>query len=298
MIEITLFGHVGVVVDGCVVSGLSRKQRHVLAILALEPGVPVSKERLADLLWEGEPPTSYIGTLDSYVCTLRRRLGLQAGRTSVLATTQAGFVLQEDAEVDLSHFRACVRLPARATNAEVVDRAERALEIADLELLVDAPYAEWAVRARDAVSAALVELCAHGAQRANALGEPHRAAHLATAAVHRDPVCEDAWRQLMLAHWFSGRRARALAAYGQLRQVLSDELGDEPGQESQQLYLAILGDSAEPVTHHAEDPFTDLRAILQLLRQTLESTPGVRVPARDAALSEVAARALTMAATG
>jgi DNA-binding SARP family transcriptional activator len=298
VMEITLFGHVEVVVDGIPITGLSRKQCQVLAILALEPGVPVSKERLADLLWEGDPPTSYVGTLDSYVCTLRRRLGLRAGRTSVLATTQAGFVLQEDVVVDLSRFWACVRLPAEATNAEVVAHAERALAIADLELLVDAPYAEWAARARDVVSTALVELCAHGAQRANALGETQRAVHLATAAVRRDPVCEDAWRQLMLAHWFSGRRARALAAYGELRQVLCDELGDEPGQESQQLYLAILGDSAEPVTQRVEDPFTDLRAILQLLRQTLESTPGVRVPARDAALSEVAARALTMAAAG
>src|SRR4051794_19733562 len=93
MIEISLFGQVCVRADGQVVDGLSGKQRQILAILALDAGSPVSKERLADLLWQGSPPVSYIGTLDSYVCVLRRSLGLKAGRSSQLAPTEAGFLL-------------------------------------------------------------------------------------------------------------------------------------------------------------------------------------------------------------
>ena len=173
MIDIRLFGHVRVEVDGAVVAGLGGKQRQILAILALEPGCPVSKERLADLLWEGDPPASYVGTLDSYVCVLRRHLGLRAGRMSELATTEAGFVLAVETPVDLSRFWALVRVPADATSREVVARAERALAVADGELLADVRYADWAVRARDEVATALVEPgCVLGAQRANALGEP------------------------------------------------------------------------------------------------------------------------------
>jgi DNA-binding SARP family transcriptional activator len=297
MIEISLFGQVCVRADGEVVGGLSGKQRQILAILALDAGSPVSKERLADLLWQGSPPASYIGTLDSYVCVLRRSLGLKAGRSSQLATTEAGFILHtgDDVRVDLAAFRGLAALAEEATNEGVVAAVEDALALLHGDLLSDVPYADWAVRARDSFRREVVELCLSGAQRANALGQTGRAARLARAAIDRDPVCEDAWRQLMLAHWFSGRRGSALAAYGELRAAMSDYLGDEPGRDSQDLYLAILRDTSDSGAETTVDHGSELRTLLRLLRQALDCTPGVRAPARDSALSEVATRALAAA---
>ena len=109
-------------------------------------------------------------------------------------------------------------------------------------------------------------------------------------------VCEDAWRQLMLAHWFSGRRGRALAAYGELRAALAEEVGDEPSNETYQLYLTILRDASDADERHLEDERAELTTLLRLLRQALDCMPGVRAPARDAALSEVAMQALAGAA--
>jgi DNA-binding SARP family transcriptional activator len=297
MIEISLFGQVCVRADGHVVDGLSGKQRQILAILALDAGSPVSKERLADLLWQGSPPVSYIGTLDSYVCVLRRSLGLKAGRSSQLATTEAGFVLHtgEDVHVDLARFRELAELAEEATSERVVAAVEDALALVHGDLLSDVPYADWAVRARDSFRREVVELSLCGAQRANAIGRTGRAARLARVAIEHDPVCEDAWRQLMLAHWFSGRRGAALAAYGELRAAMSDFLGDEPGRDSQELYLAILRDTSDAGAEATVDHGSELRTLLRLLRQALECTPGVRAPARDSALSEVAIRALAAA---
>ena len=96
----------------------------------------------------------------------------------------------------------------------------------------------------------------------------------------------------MLAHWFSGRRARALAAYGRLRQVLVDQLGDDPAHESQE---PTWPSSATPPDRAQPRSTTTARssaALLRLLRQALDDIPGVRAPARDAALSEVAMLAL------
>jgi DNA-binding SARP family transcriptional activator len=106
MISIELFGEVRVSRDGEPCSKLQLKQRQILAILALSPGQPVPRERLADQLWDGAPPASYLATLDSYMCVLRRALRLEAGRSSTLATTPAGFVLQLDdrVEIDLHWF--------------------------------------------------------------------------------------------------------------------------------------------------------------------------------------------------
>ena len=96
MLQIRLFGPTVVLTDGdnSQVSDLGGvKPRQILEILAANPGAPVTKDRLADLLWDGEPPKSYVGTLESYVCVLRRRLGLGPGRTSPLATTSNGYLL-------------------------------------------------------------------------------------------------------------------------------------------------------------------------------------------------------------
>jgi DNA-binding SARP family transcriptional activator len=294
MLEISVLGEVTVRVDGREVTDVRGKPRQVLEILALHAGTPVSKERLADLLWEGTPPASYVSTLDSYVCVLRRQLGLSAGRRSQLATTDAGFRLETGADVqtDLSLFRALARSTEDAGNADVVDRAEQAMALVAGDLVSDVPYAEWAVRARDAFAREVVELCLRAAQRANALGDSDRAQRLARAAVERDAVCEDAWRQLMLAHWFAGQRGAAIAAYGELREAMAECLGDEPGQDSQQLYLTILRDTSEVGSSPVDDQRSELRLLLRLLRQALDCTPGVRAPARDGALSEVAMLAL------
>ncbi|MGA8210810.1 MAG: BTAD domain-containing putative transcriptional regulator [Nocardioidaceae bacterium] len=298
MIEISLFGAVAVQVDGVATPHLSAKQRHVLAILALAEGAPVSRERLADQLWEGAPPVSYVSTLDSYVCLLRRSLGLAAGRRSRLATADGGFRLDVGAEieVDVASFRALARVPEEATSRDVVARAEQALQLLRRgELLADVPYAEWGRHAREDLRRSAVDLFLAGAQRANALGMSDRAVALARAATDRDPVCEDAWRQLMLAHWFSGRRAAALSVYAELRGALLDHLGEEPGSESRQLYLTVLRETSEQAPQQTDDSGSELRTLLRLLRQTLEGIPGVRTPARDAALSEVAVLALASA---
>ena len=168
MLEIDLFGGTRARVDGVDVGPLSGKQRQILAILALEVGTPVAKGGSADLLWEGSPPGSYVGTLDSYLCVLRRRLALGAGRGSLLATTQAGFMLADDAsvQIDLARFRRLARQAADATSHEVVALAEQALAIAQGDLVADAPYADWAVRVRDAFR--------RRARRPGAAGRPAR----------------------------------------------------------------------------------------------------------------------------
>ena len=79
MIDIKLFGPT--VISGAgtrlVASDLGgSKPRQLLEMLALDLGTPIAKDLLAERLWDGRPPASYIATVESYVCSLRRRLGL------------------------------------------------------------------------------------------------------------------------------------------------------------------------------------------------------------------------------
>src|SRR5215217_5855697 len=87
-IRVELFGATAVVLpDGSRVTDLGGiKPRQVLEMLALSVGAPVSKDRLVEQLWGGNPPRTFMATLESYISLLRRRLGVGRGRGSALAT--------------------------------------------------------------------------------------------------------------------------------------------------------------------------------------------------------------------
>ncbi|MFJ9668967.1 AfsR/SARP family transcriptional regulator [Streptomyces sp. NPDC101219] len=55
-----------------------------------------------------------------------------------------------------------------------------------------------------------------------------------------NPLHEPHWLQLMLALYRSGKQAEALAAYIKLRQILAENMGVDPGQQLQDLYLRML----------------------------------------------------------
>src|SRR3954451_10410465 len=298
MISISLLGPTEVTVDGRRIpsSALAGRQRKILQILALESASAVPKDRLADLLWDGEPPASYVGTLESYVCVLRRTLGLASGRTSLLATTAKGYVLDAHAvRVDVREFRKLVAGAASGSAIDVVTATTAALQLVRGELLAEEPYAAWAVRERDDFTRTLVAACAHAAQLANAIGHLEEAELLARRAVEADPLCEEGWQQLMRVLWLTDRQCDALRAYAELRQALLDDLGEEPGMQSQQLYLAILRDTPTASANRATDEVGELRTLMLLLRQVLDVLPGVGAPPSDAALTTVAARVCSQA---
>jgi DNA-binding SARP family transcriptional activator len=296
MLRIRLFGPTIGVVGGRTVSAHELggvKPRQILEILACDVGSPVAKDQLAEQLWSGSPPAGYVGTLESYVCVLRRQLGAGAESRVLLRTTSHGYLLDPDhVTVDLSDHRRLVAAALSSVGEASLDLTESAFALVTGTLLASEPYADWAVRARQAFQRESVGTFVRAAQLATATGDHGRAVTWATRAVLADGLSEDAGQQLMRALWFAGRRSQALRVYAELRQSLLEELGDEPGEDTQGLYLAILRDSESPRRRDTMDAAGELRVLLRLLRQVIELTPGVRAPASDARLSEVAVAAL------
>ena len=60
-----MLGPFEVVDGGRAVDLGAAKQRALLALLLLETGKVVSSDRLADLLWNGDPPAQATGTLQA-----------------------------------------------------------------------------------------------------------------------------------------------------------------------------------------------------------------------------------------
>jgi DNA-binding SARP family transcriptional activator len=294
MWDIKVFGTTAVTTSAGVVTAGAMggvKPRQILEILVAEAGNPVPKDRLAELLWNGEPPRSYVGTLESYVCVLRRRLSAGTdGRGSAIVTSTQGYVLDlADVRVDLVELRRLLRAARTSTPRESVQGVERALGLVRGELFASEAYAPWADRERAVVQRELVTACTQAAEQALALGDVASAARLAAAAVGQDGLAEQAAHVLIRALWSGGRRSDALRAYLELRQAMVTELGTEPGQRTQALYLEILRDEPAPA-RRAGDGRAEVATLMRLLRQALETIPGVEVPDSDWALSQVASR--------
>lgn len=293
MLEITLFGPTTVVLhDGSRLTAGELggvKSRQILEVLALTPGVPVAKEQLAERLWDQRPPRTYLATLESYVCVLRRALKLERGRAAAVATTSRGYVLREDqVRVDVVEVRRRLR-DAAVVGSENARRVEEAVRIAMVPLLASDHGADWVVAERDSLGRALVEGCSQAAANALTCGETELAVSLAVSAIALDPMAEAAVRTVMRAWHAAGRRADALRAYAALRQVLAEELGLGPARETHEVYLQILRSEGATLRRDADgEAHTEVRALLELLRQVLSSVPGLELPSSDRGLAEAA----------
>lgn len=295
MLYITLFGTTTITTPNGIVHDEAlggHKPRQILEILALTPGIPVAKERLADLLWDGNPPRSFVGTLESYVCLLRRALGLSRGRASALRTVTHGYVLDaEHVRVDLAEFRSLVRQASAASQdpCAAQRRLKRAIGMVDGELLAGETYASWAAHEQAQFRGELVSACNLSARHALALSEPETAVEMSHHAVALDKFAEEAWRLLIRALADCGRESEALRAYAELRQHLATELGADPSPASSMLYLQILRAKTVENPGSGSDPHEEVRILVGLLREAVAAIPGMPHRCSDRALALVTA---------
>ncbi|MGI5160033.1 BTAD domain-containing putative transcriptional regulator [Microbispora sp. CA-102843] len=237
--------------DGRVIDLGPRKQRAVLAVLALEPGRIVSLDRLIDELWADEPPSSATATLQSYVSNLRKVL--EPGRRprtppAVLLTREPGYLLSvAPGQVDLARFVSWVedgrRALARREYAAVLGLIDRALESWRGEPLAEFAAYEFAQPA----IARLAELRAVAVEdrfeARLAMGDGPSCVADLERLVEAYPYRERLWSLLVLALYRSGRQTDALGALRRVRALLAEEMGLQPGPELRRLEQAVLEQS-------------------------------------------------------
>jgi DNA-binding SARP family transcriptional activator len=73
-LRVLILGPLVVERDGREVDLGGPRQRSVLAALLLAHGRPVSLDRLIDVVYEGDPPPSAVGSMQAYISLLRRGL--------------------------------------------------------------------------------------------------------------------------------------------------------------------------------------------------------------------------------
>ena len=217
----------------------------MLARLAIGDGQVVTVDRLVEDVWAGDPPTTAVNTLQSYVSLLRRGLG----DPSLLRREGPGYILavRRD-QLDVARFEDLVSEGLEA----VADAPDVALAKLDAALdewrgpaLADVADEEWARSAAVAWGELRITALEGRFDALLALGRHAEAAGELERATEEHPLREGLARRLMIALYRSGRQADALRAYSRTRNVLAEELGLDPTPELVELQTAILNHDPE-----------------------------------------------------
>ena len=112
--ELRVLGPMEVYINGAVAELTGARRRALVAMLGVRPGQALSREEIAEALWDGRPPPSAASTVKGYVSKIRTVLGDDA-----LRTTPAGYAFQlARPDVDATRFEDAVRRSMTATAAD------------------------------------------------------------------------------------------------------------------------------------------------------------------------------------
>jgi DNA-binding SARP family transcriptional activator len=224
---------------------LGHRDRVVLAALVARAGQVLTPDELADAVWGEQPPVSWHKNLQGCISRLRRALGGDG-----IVTTSQGYRLTVPADtMDAGQFE---RLVSRAEEMVRLGESDRAAYTAAQALALWRGRAlpeleEWPPGLAEAGRLTQLRLAAEELHLDAQLraGQRQDAVASARALVSAAPTRERRWALLALAQYQSGDQVAALQTLRQLRALLRNELGVDPGPDAEALQQAILRQDPE-----------------------------------------------------
>ncbi|MEZ5115696.1 MAG: BTAD domain-containing putative transcriptional regulator [Candidatus Nanopelagicales bacterium] len=236
-----VLGPVGLEVDGAEADLGGPLPRRLLCVLLEARGRAVPVEVLVDELWDLDPPGRPQASIQGYVSGLRRALGPHRGD---LSHGPGGYRLRvAEGALDADAFAAEVERGRVTLAAGDAGGAADEFRTA-LGRWRGRPYDELLPGRGESERTRLADLRA-GAEEdlleaRLALGEAAAVAAEAEALIERAPLRERRWALLALATYRDGRQGDALGCLRQVRRLLADRLGIDPGPALQDLERRIL----------------------------------------------------------
>ena len=261
MLRISVLGPVRAEHNGAALALRGPKQRALLAIIALEANLVVSRDRLIDGLWGERPPPGVEHALDTQISLLRRALN---GNGARIARTAPGYALEiEPDAVDVHRFdrlaaagRAALGAGRSAAAAALLRDALALWRGPALADVISVPFAAAAARDLEERRIAAVEDRVE-ADLAVGCG-PELVVEL-ERLVAEHPFRERLVGFLMIALYRAGRRAHALEAMAAARRLLAEELGLHPGPALRDVEAHVLREDRAllpPTTPERREPPT------------------------------------------
>jgi len=229
-----------------------KKAGSLVKLLSLAQGHHMHREQIMDLLWPDFGKSAASNNLRQALHAARRTLDPAAGSRYLSSKDELLMLCPGgDLWVDVEAFEEAARV-ARREREPVAYRAALALYAGDL--LPEDRYEGWAEGRREELRrlylALLLELAGLHEER----GEHGPAVEALRRAVAEEPANEEAHAKLMRLYVLSDRRAQALIQYDRLREVLSRDLGAEPGAATRRLHEEIATGNFPPTNTSPAGP--------------------------------------------
>ena len=235
-ITLTLFGGFELrSAEGTAIPLGLKKAKALLAYLALCPGQPQARDKLAALLWESSAEAQARLSLRQALNNLRKAL---VGADNVLVADTDTVTLSAVAfDVDVSAFE---RLLAEATPAAL----KQAVSLYQGEFLEglnprSTAFEDWLMAHRSHLRERALTAMSVLLEHYLAVARYEPAVRLAIRLLALDPLRESAHRTLMTLYAKQGRHSAALKQYRLCREVLQRELKIAPEAETEQLHQQL-----------------------------------------------------------
>jgi DNA-binding SARP family transcriptional activator/pimeloyl-ACP methyl ester carboxylesterase len=266
-LHIQLSGELRVEVDDRVLDASrlgGERARLVFALLVLERGRPLTRDQLADVVWEERLPPTWRPALRNVLTRVRAFVRNAGFGVEVVSDAPGCYRLrcpEGEVEVDLEAMGRSLEQARAALKADdpagALELSAAAREVARRPFLAGLE-GSWVddIRARQRYAlAAALEVMGEAALRR----DPSAAVARARELIGLDPLAEEGHRLLMRAHVAAGNRAEALIAYMACRAALVEGLGVEPSAATQQTYLSVLqSDEGEQDLRRSRTRFVDV----------------------------------------
>ncbi len=219
----------------------ARKDRGLLGLLALSAGKCMLRSQLAGILWSESSETH---ARDSLKQALRRLklLSEEAGICLIEADRQS-VRLGPELSVDVFEL-----LEAADDPSEDVLGLRRGPLLERLQIS-DPLFRDWLLGERARLDAVFTDLALRLMRRGKVSKQSNATSYAARRLLSVDPFNEEAVRTLMQGHIERGERSLALRCYESARELLAENLGIEPDQETTEMADQIrAADTVAPNT--------------------------------------------------
>lgn len=237
-------------VDGEELTLPTRKDRQLLAFLAMQDSRPQSREKLAALLWADRAEPQARDSLRQSLAALRRVFrsegveAISADRTSVTLNAK-------ELSIDAVAFaQGCAASEPTAKLAGLYQGPFlKGLETSTPE------FEDWVRQERDRFESLAEQTVVVASISTLCSADSDAALQLARKLLSRDQLLEPVYRAVMRISRGRGERAAALKSYAACRDALREELNVEPDPETEALYRDILtGTASAPVAEEDAPP--------------------------------------------
>lgn len=247
MLRFTLFGPGKASYNDDALPGFPHQQSSLLlCFLLLNRDRPHHRDRLAAMFWEDQPTNVARKCLRNVLWRLRQSLreaGAEEAEYLSVDEESVSFVHTSRYWLDIEAFEGAIgryqRIPAAKLTEEQAASIEAATALYTGDLL-EGVYEDWCLHDRERLQSvylgALQSLMRFHEQR----GQYDHALQYGIRILACDDTREDIHRFIMWLHWLSGDHSSALAQYKRCKQILRDELGVSPAEETEQLYRLVV----------------------------------------------------------